>query len=208
VVFYRTYIRSGLLLFLLFFLAFSGVLYPAAAYAHAVDIVDAAPALSERLQEGPTAISLRFGEELLSPFSWIGLFDGQGQPVPDATGGVDLEDPDHMTLIVPLAAALPPDLYTVRWRIHLLDGDVVTGEYAFSVGAAFATAPLPTAVAPVAVTQAEAAAADKVPVPHAAIWLPNWLSPWLGQSQLMGMGLLALAVMAVMQLAGRFWKQV
>ncbi|HRW07003.1 MAG TPA: copper resistance protein CopC [Caldilineaceae bacterium] len=206
--FYRTYIRSGLLLFLLFFLAFSGVLYPAAAYAHAVDIVDAAPALSERLQEGPTAISLRFGEELLSPFSWIGLFDGQGQPVPDATGGVDLEDPDHMTLIVPLAAALPPDLYTVRWRIHLLDGDVVTGEYAFSVGAAFATAPLPTAVAPVAVTQAEAAAADKVPVPHAAIWLPNWLSPWLGQSQLMGMGLLALAVMAVMQLAGRFWKQV
>lgn len=206
--FYRTYIRSEQVLFLLFFLAFSGLLYPAAAYAHAIDIVDATPALAERLQEGPTAISLRFGEELLSPFSWIGLFDGQGQPVPDATGGVDLDDPDHMTLVVPLAAALPPDVYTVRWRIHLLDGDVVTGEYAFSVGAALATAPLPTAVAPVAVAQAEAVAADRATVSATAAWLPNWLSPWLGQSQLMVTGLLALAVMAVMQLAGRFWKQV
>ena len=48
-------------------------------------------------------------------------------------GGVDLNDPDHASMVVTLPA-LPNGSYTVQYHILLLDGDATDGAFAFAVG--------------------------------------------------------------------------
>lgn len=101
--------------------------------AHGAVMLKSVPANGEVLDESPAEVIAWFEEELVSGESRITVFDTQGSQVDNGDGGVDLNDPDHASLIV----SLPPlqdGSYTVQWHVVLLDGDATDGAFAFAVG--------------------------------------------------------------------------
>jgi len=104
-----------------------------AVFAHDAVIERSSPANGEVLPEAPTQVVAWFAEELVSGESSLAVFDAQGQQRDNGDGGVDLNDPDHASMIVTLPP-LPDGSYTVQWRAVLLDGDASSGAFAFAIG--------------------------------------------------------------------------
>lgn len=107
--------------------------------AHTVEVIKSEPAAGAVLSESPKEVRVWFNEELQTQGSTLQVFDSQGEQVDQGDGGVDLNDPEHASMVVSLPS-LPEGAYTVRWHAVLLDGDAGDGEFAFYVGAAAATA--------------------------------------------------------------------
>lgn len=101
--------------------------------AHEVEPVSASPASGENLAQAPTQVQLTFPEELTESGSTLQVFNEAGAQVDLGNGGVDLDDPEHASLVVKLGD-LPQGVYLVKWVITLTDGDASQGEYYFGVG--------------------------------------------------------------------------
>ena len=93
--------------------------------------------------------------------------DAGGKQVSAGNGEVDLDDPDHQTMIATLPVALAIGTYSVQWHALLTDGDASDGTFHFVVGAASAASQatkVPTPAAPtasaVATSQPTLVAAD------------------------------------------------
>ncbi|MCP4425963.1 MAG: hypothetical protein GY803_15835 [Chloroflexi bacterium] len=127
------------------------VLLATAVFAHEAVMTKSEPANGELLAESPPEVRAWFAEELVSGESTISVFNSQGVQVDNEDGGVDLNDPDHASLIVTLPP-LADGSYTVQWHVVLLDGDATDGAFAFGVGKNVtvnpASAPEPAAEAP------------------------------------------------------------
>lgn len=91
------------------------------------------PADGAVLEQSPAQVTAWFSDELDTKLSTLQVFDSTGRQVDNGDGGVDLNDPDHATLLVSLPA-LPAGEYTARWTVTLDDGDSVKGEFTFRVG--------------------------------------------------------------------------
>ena len=107
------------------------------ALAHA-SLVRSEPADGARLPQSPPRIVAWFDQELDTSRSTIGVFDAQGNSIEDDTGGVDLTDPNHASMIVALPQALKPGRYLVRWSVVGADPNhadhSTKGEFAFEIG--------------------------------------------------------------------------
>lgn len=104
-----------------------------AASAHAL-LVDSQPADGAVLDEAPDRVRATFSEELDSGLSSMRVFDNQGAQVDNGDGGVDLDDLDHLSMVVTLPP-LPPGAYTVRWTAASADdGDDTEGAFSFTIG--------------------------------------------------------------------------
>jgi len=115
-----------LLLFSLIFMRTPG------AAAHS-SLVKSEPRNGEVLDESPAQVTTWFSEELDAEFSTMRIFDSQNNQVDNGDGGVDLNDLDHLSMIVSLSP-LPSGIYTVRWAVLSADdGDPTQGEFTFSV---------------------------------------------------------------------------
>lgn len=108
-------------------------------YAHRAAVIHATPQPGATLMQPPAQVSLVFAEELQSAGSRVRVFNARGEPM-NQVGGLDLTDPDHASLVAPLAP-LTHGLYTVCWEARLLDGDLSAGEFTFQVGEAPWTEP-------------------------------------------------------------------
>ncbi|MFQ5577407.1 MAG: copper resistance protein CopC [Anaerolineae bacterium] len=105
-----------------------------AAAAHAL-LLKSEPADGELLAQSPERVQAWFSEELDSRLSSMQVFNTGGAQVDTGDGGVDLNDPDHASMIVTLPPALPDGAYTVRWAVVTPDDNGLTqGEFAFGVG--------------------------------------------------------------------------
>lgn len=104
-----------------------------AVFAHSAAVLKTEPANGAVLAESPPTVTAWFAEELASGESSLKVFDTSGQQVDNGDGGVDLNDPDHASMVVTLPA-LPNGSYTVQYHILLLDGDASDGAFAFAVG--------------------------------------------------------------------------
>lgn len=101
-------------------------------------LVQSEPANGQALDEPPDKVVAWFSEELDSAASEMLVLDDQGRQVDNGDGGVDLNDLDHLTMIVTLPPELPESTYTVHWvAASAEDGDVVEGDFAFTLGVAF-----------------------------------------------------------------------
>lgn len=105
------------------------------ACAHAI-LMASSPAAGEALASPPAGISLRFNE----PVQVIALriIDAAGHDV--ALGGAPAAVDG--TVRIATAGALAEGRYLVSWRVGSLDGHVIGGSFAFSVGTLESTAPL------------------------------------------------------------------
>jgi methionine-rich copper-binding protein CopC len=166
------------------------------ASAHDVAVTQSDPADGSTVAQSPAQVTAQFSEELDTQGSSMIVVDAAGQQVSDGQGRVDLNDPNHATMIATLPSPLVDGVYTVQWHALLTDGDASDGSFSFTVQArsapvqAEATAAptaeptaAPTATAspttmPTALPAAEIAAAQ--PTPDAPSQLPvtgsgqNW----------------------------------
>jgi copper transport protein len=109
------------------------VLSPALAAAHAV-LVGSEPRDEEMRPDAPDRIIVRYDQELETRHSTLQVFDAEGRLVDKGGGRVDLNDPDHASMVVGLPVPLPSGSYTVRWTaISAEDGDRTEGRFVFRV---------------------------------------------------------------------------
>lgn len=113
---------------------FAATIMAVPALAHAAKLLRSEPADRAILTSSPPEVALWFEEELLSETSNIKVYDAAGQRVDAGGGGLDLDDPDHLSLRVALPS-LADGVYTVDWTAKLVDGDISTGRLQFAVGA-------------------------------------------------------------------------
>lgn len=152
--------------------------------AHAIELLRSDPVNGSILPQSPAEIHAWFGEEMKTGVSTLQVFSAAGQRVDNGDGGVDLNDPDHASMVVTLPP-LPDGEYLVRWYVVLLDDDASESSFNFYVGdeaVAAADNFVPTS-AEVFYYQAEEDAAE------------NNLVIWLVVVGVLGLGLLATAVL-------------
>ena len=121
-----------------------------AVFAHEVELLKSTPANGEFLNESPSEVVAWFSEELISGESRLSVVNNQGVQVDNGDGGIDLNDPDHASMIVTLPP-LPDGSYAVQWHVTLLDGDETEGAFTFAVGTGQSAIP---AAAPAAAAEA------------------------------------------------------
>ena len=91
------------------------------------------PANGDVLSQTPEKIKAWFYTELDTDETIFRVFNTQGKQVDSGDGGVDLNDPDHASLIVSVPA-LPDGVYVVQWSTVILnDGDSISGIFRFGV---------------------------------------------------------------------------
>jgi len=170
----RRMVRRGLEAWIMALLAV--VLLATAAAAHTTTVVKSDPADGAVVARSPARVTAQFNEELDTKQSTMRVVDAGGKQVSEGNGKVDLDDPDHKTMIATLPVALANGAYTVQWRALLTDGDASNGTFQFIVGAATAVSAatrVPTTAAPsasaAAPTQPASAAAAGTATPAAKV---------------------------------------
>ena len=106
---------------------------PAVSYAHLVEMLSSFPENGAIVSESPEVITAVFDEEVQTEASNMQVFDADGNQRDSGNGGVDLNDPEHASMLVTIPA-LSAGAYTVRWHVVLLDGDATAGAFNFFVG--------------------------------------------------------------------------
>jgi methionine-rich copper-binding protein CopC len=134
--------------------ALMALLFVGVASAHEVEVTNSEPADGAGLGQSPAQVKAWFNEELQTGVSTMVVLDASGEQVDNRDGGVDLNDPDHASMVVSLPL-LPDGAYTVSWYGVLLDGDPSEGQFTFFVG-------VKSASQAVAVSQSSALEAPEV----------------------------------------------
>jgi len=97
------------------------------------ELVKSEPEAGASLENSPPQVTAWFSEELDSQSSTLRVFNSQNNQVDNGDGGVDLNDLDHLTMVVSLPP-LPAGTYTVHWTsVSAEDGDAEEGDFTFSV---------------------------------------------------------------------------
>lgn len=97
-------------------------------FAHA-ELVMAEPAPGTRLYRSPAQIRLTFGEPV-APNSTIVVFGNNFRAINGLQVLYNAATPAQLVATLP---SLSPGQYTVQWKAVSVDGDIVSGSYAFSV---------------------------------------------------------------------------
>src|SRR5919202_6438188 len=112
--------------------------------AHA-EIDHCTPAEGSTVATAPSQVVCVMTEEIDTKQSTMSVFDASNTQVDKKDAHVDLNDPDHKTLLVSLdTSAIKNGIYTVKWHTVTPDDNGVTdGSFQFIVGSAAVT-PGPT----------------------------------------------------------------
>ncbi len=102
---------------------------PAAGWAHAV-LVKSVPARRAVLSKPPERVELWFNEPLEARFARVSVWDASGRQVDARDARVDPDDRKRLSVGLP---ALPPGVYTVKFRVLSVDGHVVESEFPFTL---------------------------------------------------------------------------
>jgi methionine-rich copper-binding protein CopC len=155
------------------------------AAAHTTTIVKADPAVGSTVAKSPPQVMVQFSEEVVSKGSTMKVVDASGKQVSQGDGHLDLNDPNHQTMLASLLSSpLPDGVFTVKYHVILTDGDATDDSYKFTVKSADsavvqqatataapppAPATTPTAAATVAATQAVTATAATTAMSSAVV---------------------------------------
>jgi len=97
------------------------------------ELVKSEPEAGASLENSPAQVTTWFSEELDSEMSSMRVFDAQNNQVDNGDGSVDLNDLDHLSMVVSLPP-LPAGTYRVHWTsVSAEDGDAEEGEFTFNV---------------------------------------------------------------------------
>ncbi len=94
------------------------------------------PAIGTNVATAPSQVVCVFSEEIDTKASTLSVWDANNQQVDKKDAHVDLNDPNHATLIASLDTSLVKDgVYTVKWHaVTPDDGGISDGTWQFAVG--------------------------------------------------------------------------
>jgi LPXTG-motif cell wall-anchored protein len=169
------------------------------AFAHA-KLDHCTPAVDATVAQSPAQVVCVMSEEIDTKLSTLSVWDAGGVQVDKKDAHVDLNDPDHKTLIVSLdPSSMKDGIYTVKYHtVTPDDGGVTDGTFQFIAGSATMTstqALTSTVVTSTLEMTSTPPAATSTPAPQPT---PAAL-PSTGESQanvalMVGLGLLGLAI--------------
>jgi methionine-rich copper-binding protein CopC len=100
---------------------------PASAHAF---LVRSSPAARTSVARVPERVRLWFNERLEPAYSHVTVWSASAERVDAGDAQVTPAEPTRLSVGVP---ALPAGVYTVRYRVHSVDGHVLEAEFAFTV---------------------------------------------------------------------------
>ena len=104
---------------------------PLPLFAHAI-MVRSAPEANATLSEAPKQIDVWFNDKVGTEYKALAVIDSKGKRVDNKDIQQETFDQSHLYTTVP---TLPPDTYTVRYRVVSIDTHIVTGKYQFIIKA-------------------------------------------------------------------------
>jgi copper resistance protein C len=104
---------------------------PMPSFAHAI-MVRSSPEKDAVLTESPKQIDVWFNDKVGSEYKALAVIDSKGKRVDNKDVQQETFDQSHLFATVP---TLPPDTYTVRYRVVSIDTHIVTGKYQFTIKA-------------------------------------------------------------------------
>ena len=102
---------------------------PSAAFAHAI-LVESEPKAESIVNTSPDQVSIWFNENVASEFKALAVINSAGKRVDHNDVKQATLDRSHIYATMP---KLPPDTYTVRYRVMSADTHIVTGRFSFTV---------------------------------------------------------------------------
>lgn len=97
--------------------------------AHAI-MVKAQPEPDATVAQSPKQIDVWFNDKVGSEYKALAVIDSAGKRVDNKDLVQETFDPSHLYVSV---GDLPPDTYTVRYRVVSMDTHIVTGKFKFTI---------------------------------------------------------------------------
>jgi methionine-rich copper-binding protein CopC len=104
---------------------------PAPVFAHAI-MVRSTPEKDSTVTESPKQVDVWFNDKVGTEYKALAVIDSKGNRVDNKDLVQETFDQSHLYATVP---TLPPDTYTVRYRVVSIDTHIVTGKYQFTIKA-------------------------------------------------------------------------
>lgn len=111
----------------LFFVA--ALTLPLTAFSHAI-MVRSQPEANTTLTVSPKQIDVWFNDKVGGEYKAVAVIDSKGNRVDNKDVVQEMLDGSHLFCTVP---NLPPDTYTVRYRVVSIDTHIVTGKFQFTI---------------------------------------------------------------------------
>jgi copper resistance protein C len=102
---------------------------PEIAFCHAI-LVKSQPAADATVGESPKQVDVWFNDKVGSEYKALAVINSAGERVDNKDIEQETFDPSHLYTTV---TNLPPDTYTVRYRVVSLDTHIVTGKFKFTI---------------------------------------------------------------------------
>ena len=102
---------------------------PMPLFAHAI-MVKAQPAADSTVAESPKQVDVWFNDKVGSEYKALAVIDSKGKRVDNKDAAQETFDQSHLYTTV---TDLPPDTYTVRYRVVSMDTHIVTGKFKFTI---------------------------------------------------------------------------
>jgi methionine-rich copper-binding protein CopC len=102
---------------------------PLTVSAHAI-MVKSQPVVDSTVAESPKQIDVWFNDKVGSEYKALAVIDSSGKRVDNKDAAQETFDQSHLYTTV---TNLPPDTYTVRYRVVSLDTHIVTGKFKFTI---------------------------------------------------------------------------
>ena len=105
------------------------LIFPAISFAHAI-MVKSQPEIDSILTESPKQVDVWFNDKVGSEYKALAVINSTGKRMDNKDVTQETFDHSHLYITVP---ELPPDTYTVRYRVVSIDTHIVTGKFKFTV---------------------------------------------------------------------------
>ncbi|MFZ1850697.1 MAG: copper resistance CopC family protein [Nitrosomonas sp.] len=104
-------------------------MWPMSLSAHAV-MVKSSPEKDSTISQSPKKIDIWFNEKVRGAHKSLAVTDSTGKRVDNKDVKQELLDQSHIFTSIP---DLPPDTYTVRYRVMSADTHVISGKFSFTI---------------------------------------------------------------------------
>lgn len=111
------------------FVLTAALAFPTQTFAHAI-MVKSQPEIDSTLTEPPKQIDVWFNDKVGSEYKALAVINSAGKRMDNKDVAQETFDQSHLYITVP---DLPPDTYTVRYRVVSIDTHIVTGKFKFTI---------------------------------------------------------------------------
>jgi methionine-rich copper-binding protein CopC len=114
---------------LLYMAIIASLAFPQTSFAHAI-MVKSQPEADSTIADSPKQVDTWFNDKVGSEYKALAVINSAGQRVDNKDATQETFDHSHLYTTV---SDLPPDTYTVRYRVVSMDTHIVTGKFKFTI---------------------------------------------------------------------------